>query len=39
MTKEAALSGFAKWRRDIADSIYEEISAKMSGTFIPYQKL
>ena len=27
MTKEASLSGFAKWRRDIADSIYEEISA------------
>ena len=39
MTKEAALSGFAKWRRDIADSIYEEISAMMSGHFIPYHKL
>ena len=33
MTKEAALSGFAKWRRDIADSIYEEISAMMSGRY------
>ena len=39
MTKEASLSGFAKWRRDIADSIYEEISAMMSGHFIPYHKL